>query len=119
MCSASSLSRWSPSKPGLTSCRRTGAISSRRSNGEGKELGRITVWEPSGHLAWKSSVDDVEIDVQFVAVDSGTEVTVRAAIPAKHPTKPGRVTVAGKPSADLPPGTERSILRQAGLRRSS
>jgi predicted RNA binding protein YcfA (HicA-like mRNA interferase family) len=36
----------------------------------------------------------------------------------KHPVKPGRVTVAGKPSADLPPGTERSILRQAGLRRT-
>jgi len=36
----------------------------------------------------------------------------------KHPVKPGRVTVAGKLSADLPPGTERSILRQAGLRRS-
>ncbi len=35
----------------------------------------------------------------------------------KHPVKPGRVTVAGKLSADLPPGTERSILRQAGLRR--
>ena len=33
----------------------------------------------------------------------------------KHPTKPGRVTVAGKPSSDLPPGTERSILKQAGL----
>jgi predicted RNA binding protein YcfA (HicA-like mRNA interferase family) len=36
----------------------------------------------------------------------------------KHPVKPGRVTIAGKPSADLPPGTERSILRQAGLRRT-
>jgi predicted RNA binding protein YcfA (HicA-like mRNA interferase family) len=35
----------------------------------------------------------------------------------KHPSKPGRVTVAGKPSAVLPPGTERSILRQAGLNR--
>ena len=33
----------------------------------------------------------------------------------KHPAKPGRVTVAGKLSADLPPGTERSILRQAGM----
>lgn len=32
-----------------------------------------------------------------------------------HPTKPGKVTVAGKPSVDLPKGTERSILRQAGL----
>jgi predicted RNA binding protein YcfA (HicA-like mRNA interferase family) len=35
----------------------------------------------------------------------------------KHPVKPGRVTVAGKRSAELPPGTERSILRQAGLTR--
>ena len=35
----------------------------------------------------------------------------------KHPDKPGRVTVAGKPSKELPPGTERSILRQAGITR--
>jgi predicted RNA binding protein YcfA (HicA-like mRNA interferase family) len=34
----------------------------------------------------------------------------------KHPTKPGRVTVAGKPSHDLPPGTLNSILKQAGLK---
>ena len=33
----------------------------------------------------------------------------------KHAAKPGRVTVAGKPSSDLPPGTLRSILRQAQL----
>jgi predicted RNA binding protein YcfA (HicA-like mRNA interferase family) len=34
-----------------------------------------------------------------------------------HPTKPGLVTVAGKPSATLKPKTEASILKQAGLRR--
>lgn len=34
----------------------------------------------------------------------------------KHPTKPGRVTIAGKPSRDLSPGLERSILKQAGLK---
>jgi len=33
----------------------------------------------------------------------------------RHPTKPGRVTVAGKPSQDLAAGTLGSILRQAGL----
>ena len=32
-----------------------------------------------------------------------------------HPAKPGVVTIAGRPSADLPIGTERSILKQAGL----
>ena len=34
----------------------------------------------------------------------------------KHATKPGRVTVAGKPSDDLAPGTRNSILKQAGLK---
>lgn len=34
----------------------------------------------------------------------------------KHPTKPGRVTVAGKRSDDLHPKTAASILRQARLR---
>jgi predicted RNA binding protein YcfA (HicA-like mRNA interferase family) len=33
----------------------------------------------------------------------------------KHPTKPGRVTVAGKPSDDVAPGTLNSILKQAKL----
>jgi predicted RNA binding protein YcfA (HicA-like mRNA interferase family) len=33
----------------------------------------------------------------------------------KHRTKPGRVTIAGKPSVEVPPKTEKSILRQAGL----
>jgi predicted RNA binding protein YcfA (HicA-like mRNA interferase family) len=36
----------------------------------------------------------------------------------KHPAKAGRVTVAGKPGDELAPGTLKSILRQAGLRRS-
>jgi predicted RNA binding protein YcfA (HicA-like mRNA interferase family) len=33
----------------------------------------------------------------------------------KHPSKAGRVTVAGKPSDDMAPGTLNSILKQAGL----
>jgi predicted RNA binding protein YcfA (HicA-like mRNA interferase family) len=33
----------------------------------------------------------------------------------KHPTKAGRVTIPGKPSDDLAPGTLASILKQAGL----
>ncbi|PKL16464.1 MAG: addiction module toxin, HicA family [Spirochaetae bacterium HGW-Spirochaetae-5] len=33
----------------------------------------------------------------------------------KHPIKAGRVTVAGKPSDDIAPGTENSILKQAQL----
>ena len=35
----------------------------------------------------------------------------------KHPLKRGRVTVAGKPSDDLAPGTLNSILKQSGLKK--
>jgi predicted RNA binding protein YcfA (HicA-like mRNA interferase family) len=34
----------------------------------------------------------------------------------KHPAKRGRVTIAGQPSHDLPPGTLNSILKQAQLK---
>lgn len=35
----------------------------------------------------------------------------------KHPTKPGRVTIAGHPNDDLAPGTLNSVLKQAQLTR--
>lgn len=34
-----------------------------------------------------------------------------------HPGKSGTVTVAGKPSVDVPPGTLNSALKQAGLKK--
>jgi predicted RNA binding protein YcfA (HicA-like mRNA interferase family) len=34
----------------------------------------------------------------------------------KQAVKPGRVTVPGKPSKDLHPATQDSILKQAGLK---
>ncbi|MGA7789295.1 MAG: type II toxin-antitoxin system HicA family toxin [Xanthobacteraceae bacterium] len=34
----------------------------------------------------------------------------------KHSVKSGQVTIAGKPSDDLAPGTINSILKQAGLK---
>ena len=37
----------------------------------------------------------------------------------KHPTKPGRVTIAGKLSDDIARGTLNSILKQAGLKETS
>ncbi|TVR90628.1 MAG: addiction module toxin, HicA family [Trueperaceae bacterium] len=36
-----------------------------------------------------------------------------------HPTKPGRVTVAGKPSDDLARGTLQSIMKQARVKWST
>jgi predicted RNA binding protein YcfA (HicA-like mRNA interferase family) len=35
----------------------------------------------------------------------------------KHPTKPGRVTIAGHPGDDLASGTLNSILKQAQLKK--
>ena len=34
----------------------------------------------------------------------------------KHPSKEGRVTIAGHPNDDLAPGTLSSIFKQAGLK---
>ena len=34
----------------------------------------------------------------------------------KHPTKPGTITIAGKPSADVPKGTLNAILKQSGIK---
>jgi predicted RNA binding protein YcfA (HicA-like mRNA interferase family) len=51
----------------------------------------------------------IENDGWFLVVTRGSHRQY------KHPTKPGRVTVAGKASDDLAPGTLNSILKQAGL----
>ena len=34
----------------------------------------------------------------------------------KHPEKPGTVTIAGKPSAEVPKGTLNAILKQSGIK---
>jgi predicted RNA binding protein YcfA (HicA-like mRNA interferase family) len=34
----------------------------------------------------------------------------------QHPTRPGIVVIAGKPSAELKPGTWSEVQKQAGLR---
>ncbi len=34
----------------------------------------------------------------------------------KHPSKPGLVTIAGAPAADLAAGTLSSVLKQSGLK---
>jgi predicted RNA binding protein YcfA (HicA-like mRNA interferase family) len=35
----------------------------------------------------------------------------------KHPTKPGRVTIAGHPNDELATGTLNSVFKQAGIRK--
>jgi uncharacterized glyoxalase superfamily protein PhnB len=58
--------------------------------GDVLELGRITVWEPGARLQWLSSVDDVEVDVRFARIGSGTNVRVQARVlPGGNPDVTG------------------------------
>jgi predicted RNA binding protein YcfA (HicA-like mRNA interferase family) len=55
-------------------------------------------------------MDRIEADGWYLVRTRGSRRQFR------HPSKPGTVTVAGKPSLYLPFGTLLSILKQAGLR---
>lgn len=56
--------------------------------------------------------------IRMIQVDGWFLVTTRGSHRQfKHPVKPGRVTIAGRPSHDLAPGTLNSILKQAGLKK--
>ena len=55
--------------------------------------------------------------IRLVESDGWVQIRVRGSHRQyKHPQKPGKVTIAGKPSVDVPPGTLNSILKQAGLK---
>ena len=55
--------------------------------------------------------------LRMLKADGWTEVARRGSHrQLKHNVKPGRVTVPGKPSDDLAPGTLNSILKQARLK---
>jgi hypothetical protein len=48
---------------------------------------------------------------------AGIWLSQKAVTGKKHPTKPGRVTIAGHPSHDLTPGALNSILKQAQVKK--
>lgn len=52
----------------------------------------------------------IEVDGWYLVATKGSHRQY------KHPTKPGRVTIAGHPNHDLAPGTLNSILKQAQLK---
>lgn len=55
--------------------------------------------------------------IQLVEDDGWFMVAIRGSHRQyKHSTKSGRVTIAGKPSEDVAPGTLNSIMKQAGLK---
>jgi predicted RNA binding protein YcfA (HicA-like mRNA interferase family) len=54
--------------------------------------------------------------IKLIEADGWTLVRTRGSHRQyKHPTKTGLVTVPGKLSKDLPPGLQRSILKQAAI----
>lgn len=58
--------------------------------------------------------------VELLASDGWVLVRLRGSHRQyRHPVKPGVVTVAGKSSADIPIGTLKSALKQAGLLRKA
>jgi predicted RNA binding protein YcfA (HicA-like mRNA interferase family) len=58
-------------------------------------------------------------EILRMLVDDGwVQVTMRGSHrQLKHPTKPGRVTVHGKSSDTIAPGTLNSIMKQSGLKK--
>jgi len=61
----------------------------------------------------KDCIKMIEADGWYLVVTRGSHRQY------KHPSKPGRITIAGHPADDLAPGTLNSILKQARLKRRS
>jgi predicted RNA binding protein YcfA (HicA-like mRNA interferase family) len=56
--------------------------------------------------------------IALIEADGWFQVRTKGSHPQfRHPTRPGTVTVAGKPGIDVPPGTLNSVLKQAGLKK--
>ncbi len=58
----------------------------------------------------RDAIKEIERDGWYLVKQEGSHRQY------KHPSKPGRVTIAGHPGDKLPPGTLNSILKQAGLK---
>lgn len=77
----------------------------------------VVWWLSSGSGKRGSGGMKVREVIRLLLADGWTMVATRGSHRQfKHPVKTGRVTVAGKPSDDLAPGTLNSILKQAGIK---
>jgi predicted RNA binding protein YcfA (HicA-like mRNA interferase family) len=61
-------------------------------------------------LAVREVIRLLEVDGWYLVATKGSHRQY------KHKIKAGRVTVAGKPSEEVAPGTLNSILKQSGLK---
>jgi len=64
-----------------------------------------------------STVPSVKDAIRLIERDGWRKVRTRGSHSQyRHAVKRGAVTVAGKPSHDLPPGTWNNIMKQAGIK---
>jgi predicted RNA binding protein YcfA (HicA-like mRNA interferase family) len=61
----------------------------------------------------KELIELLEADCWFLVRTKGSHRQFH------HPSKKGTVTVAGKASVDIPPGTLNNALKQAGLKKEN
>lgn len=89
----------------------------RRARAEGRpRRGNFATARPTGAPAPCAAVK-VREAIRLIEADGWRLVRIRGSHRQfRHSEKPGLVTIAGKPSADLTRATAASILRQAGLR---
>ena len=66
--------------------------------GDALELARITAWQPGERVAWKSSLDDVSVDVRFEPTDAGTLVRLEATVAEGGEDRGGSSFVAVTPA---------------------
>jgi predicted RNA binding protein YcfA (HicA-like mRNA interferase family) len=59
----------------------------------------------------KDLIANIEADGWFLVRQKGSHRQYH------HPTKPGTVTIAGKASVEVPPGTLNAALKQAGIKK--
>ena len=72
----------------------------------------------AGYLREGVAMPKVREAIRLVTKDGWTLVRTRGShCQYKHPEKSGQVTIPGKPGADLPPGTWKSIIKQAQLKK--
>jgi len=69
------------------------------------------LWAVSVAVFASNPISRLEADGWFLVRQKGSHRQYH------HATKPGTVTVAGKPSIDVQPGTLSSDLKQAGLKK--
>jgi uncharacterized glyoxalase superfamily protein PhnB len=89
--------------------------------GDALELARITSWQPGERVAWKSSLDDVSIDVRFEPTDAGTLVRLEATVAEGGQDRGGSSFVSVTPAwfgawmrrRDTAPGEPHELARLA------